>query len=442
MLFAAIAAIVAWILSVTFGDFLQWLRSGRVMASVFKLAGGTALGQGLVVVTMPLLTRLYSPEDMGAFSLFMAFIGFAGVAVSLRYDMAIMSASSDQEADDLLRLSTYLLPFTSAIATLALLLLIRFDALSFSRLPSWSLGAAFLLLGATGFFTAFRFWVIRSGRVGIVGRASVGQGAARAIVPLILSLISPGWFGLMMGELMARLVGLGGFLGHARRVGLSWRLNLGRLWEIARRYVSYPKMVLPSSAIDALGAALPVPIIATLFGIRAAGEYALIYRLAAIPASLVSGSVADVLHARMVTAMNSDQSSLRPLLGLAVRKLLLLALLVYLPVSLVAPLAAGFLFGPLWAESGVVFSALAPLFIAAFIVSPLSRMLLVVKRQERKLVFDLAFLILPLLALTLSASIGFVTSLWAFSLTGALTYLVYFVVIYRATPTGVESGKL
>jgi len=70
--------------------------------NILKLASGTALGQGLVIASTPIITRLYSPDEMGVLGIFMAFAGFVSVGIGLRYEIAIVSASNQREADHLL----------------------------------------------------------------------------------------------------------------------------------------------------------------------------------------------------------------------------------------------------------------------------------------------------------------------------------------------------
>ena len=81
------------------------LSESKFLANVIKLAGGSAMGQALVVLSTPLITRLYGQVDMGIFGIFMSFISFASVGVALRYDLAIVASRDKLEADVLLILS-------------------------------------------------------------------------------------------------------------------------------------------------------------------------------------------------------------------------------------------------------------------------------------------------------------------------------------------------
>lgn len=43
--------------------------------NVAVLAGGTAVGQAIVVLASPILTRLYTPEDFGVLAVYTSFLG-------------------------------------------------------------------------------------------------------------------------------------------------------------------------------------------------------------------------------------------------------------------------------------------------------------------------------------------------------------------------------
>src|ERR1700730_10072403 len=76
-----------------------------LVRGIAVLASGTALGQAITVVGAPLLSRFYSPEQVGIFGIYFAIVSIATVAVSLRYEAALPLPESDGEAIDLLLLT-------------------------------------------------------------------------------------------------------------------------------------------------------------------------------------------------------------------------------------------------------------------------------------------------------------------------------------------------
>ena len=76
---------------------------------------GSGFGQLLVLVASPLLTRLYTPEDFGVLGVFSALLMMFGIAVSLRYELAIPLAEDDARMVNLLALSLVLALLVSSL---------------------------------------------------------------------------------------------------------------------------------------------------------------------------------------------------------------------------------------------------------------------------------------------------------------------------------------
>jgi O-antigen/teichoic acid export membrane protein len=189
-------------------------------------------------------------------------------------------------------------------------------------------------------------------------------------------------------------------------------------------------VVLPSSLIDALAAALPVPMIAWLFGAAEAGQFALVWRVAALPGSLIVASFGDVFHAHATAARTGGPPQVRGLLLGTMRMLALLSVFVYVPACLLAPWVFPWLFGEPWRPAGQMMLLLAPLWMSSLVVSPLSRLPMVLGRPSLKLVFDLSFLVLPLGALWFFAPRGLMTAVLAYGVAAAVAYALFGLLLY------------
>lgn len=415
----------------------QRILRGPFSRDVALLTGGTALGQLLVIIVTPLLTRLYTPADLGLFGLFSSFVGAASVAVCWRLDLGIATARTRGEAAGLVLLCFAVCPATSIALAAVLAGLIHAKVLSFQLLPLWTVPAALLALVATGVFGALRYWHVGQRNFRIVSGALVTQGAGRAGTSVACGFIG-GWVGLMIGDLVGRVLGVRRLW---RPAAASVRAEIAagglhRLRERLRGAWRYPAIVLPSSVLDALAAALPLPLIATLFGPSSAGQFALAWRIATVPSGLLSASIADVFHAHLVAARDGTRAELRPLVVRTLRHLALIATGIYLPLCLLAPAAFGWAFGPQWHPSGVLTLLLLPLWWASIVVSPVSRLVLVIGRPALKLLFDLCFLILPVVALVAFREQGLYRAVLAYGLAAAFSHAVFAVLLLRVAATG------
>ena len=64
-------------------------------ANLFQLMGGTIAASALTLVMLPILTRIFSPEQFGFLQLFQVVLSLPLVAVSLRYEIALLETNDD-----------------------------------------------------------------------------------------------------------------------------------------------------------------------------------------------------------------------------------------------------------------------------------------------------------------------------------------------------------
>ncbi|MFY8041770.1 MAG: hypothetical protein ACOVOD_02480, partial [Rhodoferax sp.] len=86
-----------------------------IYRSILVLSGGTALAQLIGICSLPLVTRLYTPAEIGSVSLFLSFFGFWITCIAMRYEQALMIATDDAESHVVHRLATILVFLMSVL---------------------------------------------------------------------------------------------------------------------------------------------------------------------------------------------------------------------------------------------------------------------------------------------------------------------------------------
>jgi len=192
--------------------------------------------------------------------------------------------------------------------------------------------------------------------------------------------------------------------------------------------------------IEALATSLPLILVAHLFGKSAAGLFFLVQRIVSLPATLVTTSIADVYHTRMAEHYRAAHEQLRPFLYRSVKQLLLLGTGLVVPFAILVALGFSRIFGSRWGQGGGLVIALVPWTLAALVVSPVSRVLLITQKLEYKLAYDIFAL--------LSTCVALYTAQWlSLSLTSAVALLsavrlvgygLYFYVLVQAVGASIR----
>jgi O-antigen/teichoic acid export membrane protein len=411
------------------------LPKGKFVRSAIILAGGTALGQGLVVLTLPLVSRLYTPEEMGKYGLYTAFVGTATIAASLLYEAAIVAARDDDEAAHLTLLALAIATLTVPTATLGLYVLIRFNLLGFGLLPIKTVFLTLIALLLSTAFRALRYWLIRNNHFAVISKVTMLQGGVQSLSQVGLGLLQFDWLGLLLSDILGRGFGLGRMLNQSWQdlARLVWPVSLSRLGTVAAQYSKFPRYSLPSSLIDVLSISLTVPLLTQLYGPVAGGYFVLAQRALALPVGLLSSSTADAFHNQVASYAHHDPSKLKGFFLQTARTLALIGLFPALVLVFLGPRLFGWVFGATWVESGLLAAVMAPCSLAGLVVSPLSRIVFVLSGQQWKLLYDasaFAALVLAIfggsmMGLPLTGSVALLSGL------NILAYGIYFWVLLR-----------
>jgi O-antigen/teichoic acid export membrane protein len=428
---------------------MRWLTRGRAALAggtgasftrgVAVLAGGAAAAQAINALVSPILTRLFTPGEIGQLGIYLAFVYVASVGLSLRYEQAVVAVPARPNAARLAILSAALVPVTSVLATVVLAALVVAGIGGFGELPLIAAAWAAVALVATGVFNVLRYWMVREHRFGVISQVVLGQSIGRAGTQVGFGVVALGLPGLLAGDLIGRLLGITRMVRNAGREIVAEARRADRsMGSLAGSYARFPLLGVPSSLINAAAFSLPVPLLAGTYGLAAAGFLALVQRVLGLPLSIIGASVADALHARMATYARErpDRAPtffLRTGLGL-----LAIGLPIAVVVAVTGPGLFAFVFGSEWELAGRMAVAMTPWYLAALIVSPLSRVVLVFSGQAGKLIYDVLSLAAVVGAITLGRALALdlVTTVWLLSGLQTTAYAVYFGVLYRLVRLG------
>lgn len=414
-------------------QFKKSLPQSGFIRNVTILAGGTAIGQALIVLTLPIVTRLYSPNDLGMFGLFTAFTGVVSVGSSLLYEAAIVSAKEELEAAYLVFISTLLTLLTTPLAILSLYILIIHELLGFQNLPSITVFGAGITISLTSLFKVLRYWFIRENNFSLVSQSTILQNGTRSVAQLLFGALALGWLGLFLGDVFGKSIGIARMLKKSLRRLTQKVLPLSytSLRVALLNQKQFPLYAFPSSVIDVLAANLSIPLLTDLYGIEAAGYYVLSFRVMSLPLGLVGKSFADAFHSKIADYAHKDPLAVKSFFFQTARILTLIGLPPAILLAFVAPNLFSLVFGVDWREAGILTSIMIPWALAQFIVSPLSRLVFVLNGQKFKLLYDISALFVLLFALYGGSALQAPLNVTVGVLSGfnTLTYGLYFFIL-------------
>ena len=130
--------------------------------NVVTVMTGTTIAQAIPIAIMPILTRLYTPEEFGIFALYVAIASIFGVIATARYELAIMLPKKDSEAANLFNLSI-IITFIISLFTLLFVLIFHQPLINLIGNPEIGKWLYFIPLTVlfTGLYQTLNYWSSR-----------------------------------------------------------------------------------------------------------------------------------------------------------------------------------------------------------------------------------------------------------------------------------------
>lgn len=329
----------------------QFLVQEGFFRRVTVLAGGTAIGQAIVVISAPLLTRLYLPSDFGVLTVYVSLLSFLLGIASWRYHMAIPMAETDQGAASLVVLCFALLLGMAAVLAIIVVILGPRIVL-WAQAPKlkpflWLLPLSFLGAGAFQILTA---WSVRTDAFGLLARSKLNQSVGQVVTQIAFSLITRGPMGLLVGDAFGRM---GGSISLSRSM---WRhlhehfraVNIQSVMEIGSRYRRFPLISSGASFLSTSGEQMPTLLLASFYGPTVVGWFGLVQRMLSVSFLLIASAVGTVYLSESAKLSHDNPERLLQLYWKTASRSLLLASIIAAAVILITPFLFGPIFGPQW----------------------------------------------------------------------------------------------
>lgn len=385
-----------------------------------ELAGGSAIGQVMLIVGTLVGARYFTPSDFGILGVYVTIVVVFGMLSAGRFDAAIPIPRRDGRARDLLETASILVPMV-AIASLIFMQTIAHPILSWAGAEAldeiaWMVPAGTATLGFRALFIG---WCTRKGfiRTLAVGRALNGTTTGTCFI-----------IGSFTGASLAWLVGawLAGQAAEtivtAHRVMLdagreSNTRGYRRRRRALRRYRRFPRILVWSHILEQLGPHLPTTLISGFYGTEIAGVYNIIQRVVARPAAIIGSSVHVMVISEASRRIRSGEDVL-PLFNVSIKRLIRVSLVLFLPLAIVGPLVVPGILGPQWARAGLVLLAILPGSAVDFVVVPLVPLLTLAERALTQFGLSVARIAATIVAIAGSSVLGLgsITMLLALSI--------------------------
>ncbi|HFO1093821.1 TPA: type 8 capsular polysaccharide synthesis protein Cap8K [Staphylococcus aureus] len=401
------------------------MRLNKFIGDSFLMILSSGIAQVILIITTPIITRLYSPAEFGEFTIFSNIAMILIPIINARYDLLIVNAKNDRSANILSQISFL-------ISLLILLILIPILAISAWLYPNFILDFIFIiimlfLVSLTNIFTNY---LNKERKYKVLSLINVFRAGSMALLQIIFGLLSLGSLGLIIGFSLSYITGI--TLGYKT---FKKHFNIVRNKEETKALFLENKNQLvystPSILLNSLSFSVVVFFIGILYTNTEVGIYGMAIRVLGIPVTIISLGLSKIFM-QQANDYYIERGNFRYLLLKFSSTLVIVSIILYVPLYLFSEELVNILLGHSWVDAITVIKIVIPLFVIRLIVSTVSLSVIVLQKQQLELILQALFLIGTTVTFVISKMLN-LTFLNFVSINTAVlivSYMIFFIALY------------
>jgi O-antigen/teichoic acid export membrane protein len=407
--------------------------------SIIQLTTGSLLAQLITIVVSPISTRLYTPEQLGIYSLILTITSVFGPIICGKYDLAIVSAKSEKEVANLILSSAIFATVFTSIISIGYSIYLNNNITIVNEVGVYAYIIVLILL-VNGFINIASSYNNRQKEYIIISSVYVTRSLFQNIGLIFFGLLKLGAVGLLISQLVGSLFGL------KKQTKTLYKnkeiFKTVKFHDIKREMVKHihqPLYSMPAHFVNSSSYSILNFFITGLFGMEVFGYYSMSYRMLGLPLSLVSSNVSKVFFQRAYQE-KIETGSFRRTLKITTLFLFVLSVPIVLFLMFFAPQIFKFVFGEKWYFSGVYVKILAPMYGIRLIVSALTPAVIIAGKQKIELLIQLLFCITSIIMFFICKIMH--TDIYIFlnliTISYFSIYLLFYLIIYKSSGNQVE----
>ncbi|MBM3455599.1 MAG: hypothetical protein FJX80_10680 [Bacteroidetes bacterium] len=366
--------------------------------SLTVLLTGSLLAQVIGYAIAPILTRLYDPYEMGELALYMRITGFIAAIATLRYEAALPLPKNDGHSYLLYRISLLISFVVLGISSLFMILLI-FTGIT----PGFSWWYLLLIILGSAAIIVINIgtnWSIRTGTFTLISRQKISNSIFSNFLKWGFAYLSWGSFGLILATFIGYFLSCFDFFFIFRRLTKKFSKLKSRkkTWILLKDHREFPLVNLPHILVDHGRDMLIATLILVCFSESVYGSYSHAYVMLRIPSMLIGVAISQVFY-NQASKLFNERKTMLPLMKKTVGILFVLSLIPFTILFFFGEPIFAWIFGENWSDAGSYSETMSFWLMVSFIVSPISTLPLILKKQRIALIFGVISALIQIIPL-------------------------------------------
>lgn len=365
------------------------------------LTAGTTIAQVVNLILYPALGRIYSVDEFAGLSILMSITSILSVIATGKYEFSIITTSSKIEALNVSILSIGLsVILMSLLSLIAILCPTIFNFIFRISDASYYILLASICTVAIVVFNVFNEWCVYNKYYKSLSYNKINNSLAVSLSKLFLGLTPYSLNGLVYGDLLGRWLSA---------LGCNWRflkrdktllkcVSRTEIIRLIKRYINFPKYVMPAQLLNVLATSIPVFFIGRHYTSIELGYYSMAMNVLVLPISLISVSLRDVFRKKAAEIFSETGDCRKLFIGIF-KPLCAIGFLILITTYYFVPDAFALVLGEKWRMAGKYAQILMFFIYFDFVAMVFSAILMVVEKTRELLKWQIVHLTLTVISL-------------------------------------------
>ena len=374
------------------------ITKNEYVRNISVLASGTFFSQIILVLFLPILSRIYNPNEFGLYSLFLAISSSLAIISTLTYDRAIVLPKKKNDSNSIALLAITL---SSITALLVMLIMFIFDDFFVNYFGGYRFILFLLPLRVMqiGWQQVFDELSIRNK---FYNSLSILRGSNSLIVSFIqfIARFVYKLNGLIVGKFVGDLILLLMLLLiHLREKTINFKkFSYNALSRVAKTYILFPKFYLPQIFFNSISQNIPFFLLPYFYSLEVGGLYGMAIRILEQPIRLISTSTQSVYYQK-ASEMFANDKNIYNLFSRTTKGLLRIFIIPTILIFTFGPQFFALFLGEVWFEAGVIAQILIVWLIFGFIKTPATMTFSILSLQKVQMYSEFFLLLLRIIGI-------------------------------------------
>lgn len=357
------------------------VSSSPYLVDSISLMSGNVIAQMIGVVGIPLLARLYSPEDFAVQNLFLAGVALMSSFIAWRVEYLIQLPKSIDESRNLHFFVLNMGLMMTLVVTLVSFIVISFlTNVTHYGFDYWWIYLVPIVSYALAVSVSSQQMLQKSRQFTNSGVSEISGKATYIASGVLLSAAGTGSLGLILTTFFSSIGKIIYTYSRFTLVRGNPLIRFRNSFVSSKPYLSLSSSMVGSNVLITLAGAIPMFAMSSLYGNDLLGQYALAATVIFLPSSIVGASLGQVYFQRAAKSWSNGES-IHSLWKNTARALLFIGVPLYMAIFFLSPFIFVLIFGSEWEIAGKYASWLSITALFSFISSPLDKTALITRKS-------------------------------------------------------------